>query len=116
MSMPNKNGVFTEGLERMEFSGIYSNVELSIVSCPDGLWRYGLSGEIKDRLQSLKGFGFGPNALMRGYPNKEDCIKEACSELKQRINRNRDENPFAVKELTEWINSLLFGSRQMSLF
>lgn len=114
--LPNENGVFTEGLEKMEFSGRHSNMELSIANCEDGLWRYGLSGELMDKLESLCGFGFAPCTNQCGYTNREDCLKEACAELKQRIRMNADKNPLADKELTVWINSLIFGCRQMSLF
>jgi hypothetical protein len=113
---PNEKGVFEEGLEKMGFSGRHSNMELSIAHCEDGLWRYGLSGELMDRLESLCGFGFAPCAVRPGYANREDCLKEACAELRQRIKMNSDKNPLAEKELTVWINSIMYESRQMSLF
>jgi|GEM_PF-4106423 len=116
MSLPSQHRVYTEGLEKMEFSGRHSNMELSLAHCEDGLWRYGLSGELMDNLESLRGFCFAPCSIRRGYSNREDCLEEACAEIRQRIKMNADENPLAGKELTAWINSLIFGCRQMSLF
>jgi len=113
MSLPNGHGVYTEGLEILKFIGRHSNMEISFVHCEDGLWRYGLSGEF---MESREGFSFLPHISMSGCCNREDCIREACTEIRQKIKNKANENPLASKELTAWVNSLLYESRQLSLF
>jgi len=116
MSLPNENGVYNEGLEMLSFLGKHSNMQLSIAHCEDKLWRYGLSGLICDSMDSLEGFGYAPKVDTFGYSNRDACFKEACSEISKKIKKNADKNPLASKELTAWVNSLLYESRQMSLF
>ena len=116
MSHPNENGVFTEGLERLHFTGRHSHMHLSLAHCEDGLWRYGLLGELMDKLESLRSFCFAPCTVRPGYADREDCLKEACAELRERIKIYSDINPLASKELMAWINSIIYESRQMSLF
>lgn len=114
MAEPNECGVYSEGLDEIQFLGKNARSIIWVVECDDGLWRYGLQADCHDVFDTWRGFSFSPSTKDTGYITRNGCLIAACEELLDRVRNDRD-NPKASAEIIRWLETLSPTRQQLTL-